>query len=261
MSLYATLLSREVDNKMGDSTLQFKCPSQLLPDGYCSPTCSKAGACGNLYGELLLKPRAYFNYFTLLAPLSPADLLAGSGGTRAGGVAAAAALEHASAAEAGTSSALLLEATAVAAFATLTRGAIGAWAAITAGAVTTGTILAVASEGARSGTGLLGSNVGLGNDVLTKNTVDGGEVLLEVSNAFVGEGIVAPAPVVLLLDELARQQRLHEPHDVKVGHIGQGAVSRAVDVVLNGNNTLWRGLLARMTSKAHAREGRGGGAP
>ena len=85
---------------------------------------------------------------------------------------------------------------------------------------------------------MLSSNVGLGNNVLTKNTVDGGEVLLEVNNAFVGEGVVAPAPVVLLLDELARQQRLHEPHDVKVGHIGQGAVSRAVDVVLDSNNTL-----------------------
>jgi hypothetical protein len=79
---------------------------------------------------------------------------------------------------------------------------------------------------------------GLGNNVLTKNTVDGGEVLLQVNNAFVGEGVVAPAPVELLLDELARQQRLDEPQDVKVGNVGQGAVSRTVDVVLNSDDTL-----------------------
>ena len=85
---------------------------------------------------------------------------------------------------------------------------------------------------------MLSSNVGLGNNVLTKNTVDGGEVLLEVNNAFVGEGVVAPAPVELLLNELARQQRLDEPQDVKVGYVGQGAVSRAVDVVLDSNDTL-----------------------
>ena len=85
---------------------------------------------------------------------------------------------------------------------------------------------------------MLSSNVGLGNNVLTKNTVDGGEVLLEVNNAFVGEGVVAPAPVELLLNELARQQRLDEPQDVKVGYVSQGAVSRAVDVVLDSNNTL-----------------------
>ena len=218
-------------------------PPEYRLENVHPPTGDKAGDAVRRehYGELLLKPHAYFNYFTLLAPLSPADLLAGSGGTRGGAggeaAAAAAALEHASAAEAGTSSALLLEATAVATFATLTRGAILAWAAIAAGAVTAGTL--VAGERARSGAGLLGSNVGLGDNVLTKNTVDGGEVLLEVSNAFIGEGVVAPAPVVLLLDELARQQRLHEPHDVKVGHVGKGAVSGAVDVVLNGNNTLW----------------------
>jgi DUF971 family protein len=58
--------------------------------------------------------------------------LAGRHGGPEARAAAAAALEHASAAEAGTSSALLLEATAVAAFATLTRGAILARAAIEA---------------------------------------------------------------------------------------------------------------------------------
>jgi hypothetical protein len=185
----------------------------------------------------LLKPRAYFNYFTLLAPFSTADLLAGSGsgGTCTRGVAAATALEHASAAEARASSSLFLEATTVATFATLTRGAVLARAAIAAGAARRAV---VARERAGGGACLLSSNVGLGNNVLTKNTVDGGEVLLQVNNAFVGEGVIAPAPIELLLDELARQQRLDEPQDVKVGHVGQGAVSRAVDVVLDSNDTL-----------------------
>ena len=190
-------------------------------------------------GRTLLKPHAYFNYFTLLAPFTPVGLLTGSrsGGASAGGVATAAALEHASAAEAWSSSSLLLEATTVAtAFTTLTRGAILARAAIEAAGATGRTVLA--GERAGSGARLLGSNVGLGNNVLAKNTVDGGEVLLEVSDTLVGEGVVTPAPVELLLDELARQQRLDKPQHVKVGHVGQGAVSRTVDVVLNSNDTL-----------------------
>jgi hypothetical protein len=174
----------------------------------------------------------------LLAPFPPAKLLArsGSGGTRTGGVAAAAALEHTGAAESRASGTFLLEATTITTFATLARRAFLAWATIAAAGAARRTL--VTGERARSGASLLGSNVSLGDDILTKNTVDGGKVLFEVNNPFVGEGVIAPTPVELFLYELARQERLDKPQDVKVGYISQGAVSRAVNVVLDGNDSL-----------------------